>query len=152
MRYTALFGHLESESSFKKGQEVFRTDTVGKMGSTGKSNANHLHFGLRKGIHPKLFRMADIVTDDDLLTQAHYFIDNELFDFDYVMTSSWGDPRYTSEGHWIFHKGYDLVPADRHLTTDHFYIHWNRSATGLVLDKGFDPNGYGHYILISYEV
>jgi murein DD-endopeptidase MepM/ murein hydrolase activator NlpD len=46
--YVTLYGHL-SVIQVNAGQRVNRGDTLGQMGSTGRSTGTHLHFEIRKG-------------------------------------------------------------------------------------------------------
>lgn len=46
--YTTYYGHLNS-IAVKEGQSVGVGTMIGRMGSTGKSTGNHLHFEIRQG-------------------------------------------------------------------------------------------------------
>ena len=53
--YESLYGHL-SEGYVKKGQCISVGDTIGKVGTTGRSTGNHLHYQINfkgKAIDPK---------------------------------------------------------------------------------------------------
>ena len=45
----AYYGHMQKETFLKKGDKVKAVDTIGVVGSTGKSTGNHLHLEFRKG-------------------------------------------------------------------------------------------------------
>lgn len=155
-RYTAKFAHLESLPTLKEGQIIKRGEKLGRMGSTGKSNANHLHFGLIKEFHAKIWRLSEIEFDREHATQSSYFIDHELFGIEPHITTFYCDPTYNDgRGNWICHPCYDFVPADRHITDKHFDIFWNRSMPGQVLKIGRDfddlTKGYGYYCLIGFD-
>ena len=153
--YTVRFAHLEEIPIPKVGDIIFRGDKVGRMGSTGKSTANHLHIDVIETLQNKIIRLDEIGYEENKaylpnIKQLNYFIDNELFGIDPVITTYFYDPQYKID--WgKDHPGYDVVPIDRHNTDEHFSIYWNRSKTGIILAKGFD-NGYGNYILIGFEV
>ena len=44
--YRTEYGHME-KFLVKKGQRVSRRDTIGTMGSTGRSTGPHLHYAVR---------------------------------------------------------------------------------------------------------
>lgn len=151
-RYTAKYAHLEAMPALKTGQIIKRREKIGRMGNTGKSSANHLHFDLIPWFKAKIWRLSEIEFDKEHAKQSSYFIDHELFGVEPHVTTYYCDPRYDDgKGNWICHPGYDLVPADRHVTNKHFDIYWNRSMDGQVLSVGKDP-GYGYFALIGFEV
>lgn len=45
----AYYGHMQKATFLKKGDKVKAGDTIGIVGSTGKSTGNHLHLEFRKG-------------------------------------------------------------------------------------------------------
>ncbi|HTE01881.1 MAG TPA: M23 family metallopeptidase [Mucilaginibacter sp.] len=49
--FETLYGHL-SHINVKEGQEVSTGDVIGKVGSTGHSTGNHLHYEVRKNGKP----------------------------------------------------------------------------------------------------
>jgi murein DD-endopeptidase MepM/ murein hydrolase activator NlpD len=49
--FETLYGHL-SRINVKEGQEVSTGDVIGKVGSTGHSTGNHLHYEVRKNGKP----------------------------------------------------------------------------------------------------
>ena len=153
--FTVRYGHLKESPIAKKGDIIFRGYKVGIMGSTGQSKHNHLHIDLIEGFINHIVRLDNIGYEDEFsykpnIKQLNYFIDEELFGIKPVITTPFYDPEYERlfDKH---HPGYDVVPKDRHETQDHFSIYWNRSKSGIILDKGFDKNGYGNYILIGFE-
>lgn len=44
-----VYGHLAKGLSVKRGQKVKKGDVIGRMGNSGYSNGQHLHFEIRKG-------------------------------------------------------------------------------------------------------
>lgn len=151
-RWTSLWGHMEEESPLKIGQLVYPGDYIGHMGSSGKSTANHCHLGLISGIRSFLFKMKDVEVSEELIQQLGYFVEDEaIFHVETHITSYFGDPIYRKR-FGVFHKGYDIVPIDRFQTEDHFGMHWPRTKTGQVMNIGYDKEGYGHYVLISYSI
>lgn len=49
----SLYGHLRKGISVSLGQKVYKGDTLGRMGNSGYSMGQHLHFELRKGANVK---------------------------------------------------------------------------------------------------
>ena len=152
--YTVRFAHLEEIPIPKPGDIIFRGDKVGRMGNTGKSTAAHLHIDVVETLVNRIIRLKDIGYEEGKayqpnIEQLNYFIDDELFGIDPVITTYFYDPKYIIDWNKN-HPGYDLVPSD-YDTMDHYNIYWNRSKTGIILAVGCD-NGYGNYILIGFEV
>lgn len=152
MKYTVRYAHLEEIPQLKPGTIVHRGDTIGRMGNTGKSTGAHLHIDLRKGSYAYSYRMKDILYDFKTHRQLIWFIDKELFNSPFQITTYYCDPEYTdSHGNWVYHPAYDVVPKNRHKTNENYIIYWNRSKPGKVLLIGSDPGGYGNYIYIEYD-
>lgn len=160
--YTSLWGHMEEESPLSIGQLVYPGDYIGRMGSSGRSTANHCHLGLIEGMRSFLFRMKDVRLTEEIMLQLGYFVENtehengvldelySIFKVPTFITSYIGDPEYFRIL-GDFHKGYDIVPVNRHKEPGkNFDMHWPRTKTGQVMNKGFDEKGYGHYVLIFY--
>ena len=153
MIYTARFAHLNNLPQYSVGDKIFRGDVVGRMGSTGQSKVAHLHIDVVEGHINSIIRLKDIGYDKQFIPniiQLNYFIDDELFNNEPFITTCFYDPFYKAL-YGKDHPAYDVVPIDRHLTDEHFDIHWNRSKTGVVFKKGYDERGYGNYILIGFE-
>ena len=154
MKYTARFCHLEYLPKYNAGDPIAEGMIIGRMGSSGQSSANHLHFDVVEGFVDKLIYLYQIGPDKEYKPskqQLDYFIEPpHMFIVEPVITTEWCDPEYLRV-YGKLHHGLDLVPEDRHRTTDHFDIHWNRSMIGSVLKKGYAPNSYGNYILIGFD-
>lgn len=154
----ARFCHLEFVPSYLPGDIIQRGQKIGRMGTTGKSSANHLHFDLIQCVQRHVYRLNEILTYvcdiEALLAQYSYFLrdkENELFKIKPVITSSFGDPFYTNGGKFEFHPAFDLVPENRHSDPGkNFDIFWPRSSDGHITAVGYD-DAYGYYICISYE-
>ncbi len=153
--FTVRYAHLEEMPIPQIADVIFPGDKVGRMGSTGQSKFNHLHIDVIESLIDKIIRLEEIGYEDNKnylpnIEQLNYFIDNELFGIKPIITTPFYDPGYkVLRGK--DHPAYDLVPEDRHKTTDNFNIYWNRSKTGIILKTGFDKIGYGYYILIGFE-
>lgn len=149
MIHIARYAHLAELSALKVGDRVTQGQRLARMGNTGKSTGAHVHFDLVQVAHDGVYRLADIprmiVDLPALMTQYHYFLDEQFFQAPMRITTSFGDPWYTPFGGWTFHPGYDLVPV-----YGPGEIFWNRSKPGEVVGLGFDT-GYGFYIQIKYE-
>lgn len=152
MKYTVRFAHLKNKSKLKIGERVRFGDKIGTMGSSGQSTAAHLHLDCARGEQKELFHLFDY--DQKIIPapkQLLYFIDNDLFKVQPVITTPYADHEYFKTRKKV-HHGFDVVPWDRKATEDHFDIYWNRSKEGTVLLNGYDPAGYGNYIYIMFEV
>ena len=153
MKYTVRFAHLASAPKLKIGDEVIRGQVIGIMGSTGKSTAPHVHLDVVEGEQRGSYALFEIEQDTPKAApprQALYFVDNELFGIDPVITTYYADPEYFKT-YTKVHLGFDVVPIDRHASKEHFNIHWPRSKVGKVIAVSYDPNSYGHCISICYE-
>ena len=153
MIYTVRYAHLAQLPGFIEGDVVRRGNIIAKMGNTGYSNGAHLHIDCVVGKHTKNWRLQDMA---DLAVipafkQLNYFIDDDLFNYEIIITTYFNDVTYKdSNGKAKTHLAYDVVPENRRVTDDFYSIFWNRSADGRVSGVGFSE-GYGNYLLISYE-
>lgn len=153
MKYTVRFAHLEDVPVVKVGQVVTRGQLLGTMGTSGQSEGEHLHLDVVKGEQSRKYTLSDIEAGQPEAApprQALYFCDKELFGVDPVFTTGYADPEYFEERGKV-HLGFDVVPFDRHETRAHWGIHWPRSMEGKVSAVIWDPDGYGHCLMISYD-
>jgi murein DD-endopeptidase MepM/ murein hydrolase activator NlpD len=153
MKYTVRFAHLAEKPNWHIGDIIKTDNVIGIMGTSGQSTAKHLHIDCVEGEQKEPYKLVDLSNGNKTSSkeQLDYFIDDELFGINPVITTQYDDPEYRKTyGKW--HKGYDVVPSDRHETEKHFAIHWNRSMSGKVSLVGFDQNGYGNFIYITFEV
>jgi hypothetical protein len=160
LKYTVRFAHMAERPKYKVGDIIKRGDIIGIMGSTGQSTAKHVHADCVEGEQKEPYKLVDLSNGNKTPSkeQLDYFIDDELFGVEPVKTTQYDDPEYrTKYGKW--HKGYDVVPEDREHWVNgvkvgsdkHSAICWNRSMNGKVSLVGFDQNGYGNYIYITFE-
>lgn len=151
MVYTVRFAHLANAPKWKPGDTIKRGDIVGTMGTSGQSTAFHLHIDCAHEKQTKLFRLVDYdVSIKPAPRQLLYFIDNDLFGVEPVITTPYAELEYfTTRGK--VHHGFDVVPIDRKTTKKHFDIHWNRSAVGTVVAVFDEPKSYGHCIYVTFE-
>lgn len=154
MQYTVRFAHLKYLPAFNPGNKINRHEIVGIMGSTGQSDASHLHIDVVEGLVNKIIRLSEIGYEKEKkytpnVKQLNFFIDDELFNYSFLITTFFYDPTYKQQ-FGKDHPGYDIVPSDRQISEEHHYIYWNRSKPGTVLAVGED-GGYGNYILIGFE-
>jgi murein DD-endopeptidase MepM/ murein hydrolase activator NlpD len=143
--HTVRFCHLAGPSPYSEGDTVTRGTVVGVMGNSGQSTGPHLHIDCVDGVQKTVYRLNDMYANDPMpnFQQLTYFIDRELGDGPFRITTYPYDYRYVINGKWKPHPGYDLVLTDPK-------IYWNRSMNGSVILKGYD-NGYGHYVNISFR-
>ena len=156
--FTHRIGHLEKLPDLHVGDLVAEGDIIGRMGNTGQSKFNHVHQDCIHGHVSHIVRLNEI-EDDRVDTgrkyksneqQLNHFCDDSFFGIKMVITTPYLDPEYEK----VFgkeHPAIDCVPIDRHKTTEHFDISWNRTKIGHILAVGFDKGGYGNYILIGFE-
>jgi len=146
MRCTVRYAHLENKPYFEVGDKIIRGEKIGVMGNTGKSTGHHLHIDVVDGIVPYVWRQADC---ENILKpnfkQLNYFIDDELFDCKFRITTPICDFEYTKK-YGITHYAYDIIPE----CSSH-NIYWNRSTTGIILSTGWDK-GYGNYVNIGFKI
>jgi len=153
MTYTVRFCHLIERPKLAVGEIVKPGDKIGTMGSSGQSTAIHLHIDCTEGKHSTAYTLAEMEQGHPAPSprQLNHFIDADLFGIEPFITSYYADPEY-QRALLKVHCGYDVVPVDRHKTTAHHVIRWNRSMPGIVTRVGLDPKGYGHHVYIAFEV
>lgn len=160
MKYTIRFAHMATLPKYKKGDKINSGDVIGTMGSTGQSTANHVHTDCVEGEQCEQYKLVDLSNGNKTPSkkQLDYFIDKDLFGVNPLITTQYDDPEYrTKYGKW--HKGYDVVPIDREHwesgkligTKDHYGIHNNRSFALTVSLVGYDQNGYGNFIQLTFD-
>ena len=113
------------------------------MGNTGQSTGAHLHIDVTQGQNARAFKLAGIVAPD--FGQLAHFIDKELGNGPFRVTTWPYDYRYIIAGLWKAHPGYDLVIES--LSRE---IYWNRSMSGRVIKNGYD-SGYGNHVYIAFK-
>jgi len=123
------------------------------MGTSGQSTAPHVHTDCVKGRQTGIYSLADIEAGNPAPAprQMNWFIDEELFRTDIYVTTYYADVEYQRKLKKV-HLGYDVVPMNRHKTTANYGVYWPRSMDGIVTRVTFDPKGYGHYVMIAFEV
>jgi len=148
--FTVMYAHLDkvycTEGDTVNAELPWRAaSNIGRMGNTGSaSQGAHLHIAVVNGIHKELWHLADMNKAAYLpsKTQLDYFVDETLFNTEEYITNGWLG--------YANHYAYDVVPEDRHNTTAHYDILWNRRFAGRVLKAGFD-SVYGNYVLVGYD-
>jgi hypothetical protein len=155
MKYTVRFCHLADIPGHKAGDIITKYEKIGFMGSTGQSDAPHLHLDCVGGYYSTPWRLSDMAYNlkHPSPTQLSRFLQHDtIFDTELLITSYYCDPYYfDGNGNLVLHMAYDVVPKDRHDTKAHYWIHWPIDENGLVLGVGEDV-GYGNYVHIGYEV
>ena len=89
MTYTVRYAHLEKVPGFIPGDRIKPEEFIGRMGSTGKSTAAHLHIDCVEGEQKKNWSLSDM--EKWKIPPAHrqlnYFIDSGLFQTPLHITS-----------------------------------------------------------------
>ncbi len=154
--FTFRVGHLEYLPEYCIGDIITAGNKIGRMGTTGQSEFNHVHMDVVEGFVDHIIRLSEIGYEDDTeftpnIKQLQYFLDDAFFGGEpLVVTTPYYELAYKIK-RGKDHPAYDIVPKDRHETTDHFDMFWNRTKEGTVLKIGYDEHGYGFYILIGFE-
>ena len=143
MKYTVRYAHLKRLPMFDIGETINRGDIIGEMGNTGKSTGAHLHIDCVEGWHNFIYRLSDLENENPkpCPVELNYFMDTELFDDNFEITTWYYDYRYKKR-FGKHHPAYDIVTLGKDK------IRWNRTLPGTVLRIGNDP-GYGNYIMIG---
>lgn len=151
MIYTVRFAHMKDAPKWKLDDIIKPNDIIGTMGTSGQSTAAHVHIDCVKGLQERRYTIMDILHDNPISDkrQLDFFIDYDLFKVKPFITTGYEDQEYFETFH-KWHRGYDVVPIDRHKTQEHYDIHWNRSMNGKVCLVVDEPEAYGHCIYISF--
>ena len=147
LRYTVRYAHLEKKPPYLVGDTIRQGYIIGKMGSTGKSTADHLHIDVVENWQRAMYRLSEMDAGNPkpCRLELDFFMDDAMFDYPHEITTG-----YNAEDYDGPHPCYDVVPMDRKKTKEHYYIYYNRSFNGIVLFNGYD-SGYGNVILVGYE-
>jgi len=152
MIYTSRFAHL-AETTLRPGQAIHRGDIIGVMGNTGSGTGAHLHLDVVEDEQKGRYTLDEVANGNPRPSakQAVLFVDQELFRVDPFITTFYADIEYFKIYNKV-HCAFDLVPEDRHQTSEHFKIHWNRSMPGRVVKIMENDPGYGNCVMIAFEV
>ena len=151
MNYTVRYAHLADTPKLKIGDTLKAGDIIGVMGSSGQSTAIHLHIDCVEGVQNRPYTLMEMMkTKKPSKKQLDYFIDEELFGVPIVITTQYMDKAYRAQ-FGKDHPAYDVVPEDRHRTSQHFFIHWNRSKEGIVSKILYQPESYGHVVYVTFS-
>jgi len=73
--YQTSYMHLQEKPNFKKGDLIKNEQEIGKVGSTGLSTGNHLHFEISKGgkqIDPtSIYDLQELINPDNVGTRGY---------------------------------------------------------------------------------
>ena len=83
MKYTQRFCHLAENPDIPIMEPIHRGDIIGRMGSTGKSTAPHVHTDGVEGYKGMVYHLTDMEHGfvKPAPRQCALFIDGELFGF-----------------------------------------------------------------------
>lgn len=153
MIYTARFAHLAARPNLNVGAVVSKGDLIGIMGSTGASEAVHLHYDVTEGHNANRYSLADIAKGKPRPAprEALRFLNRLLFGVYPVVTTGYGDAEYKAQ-YGKDHFALDVVPEDRKEDDDHFDIRWPITSPGRVAAIYENDPGYGFAALVAYEV
>jgi hypothetical protein len=153
MIYTVRFAHLSEAPTFRVGAVLRRGDRIGTMGATGKCTGAHVHADAVQGAQTGRYNLADINAGRRVAAPVELFkfMTDRLFGTPAAVTTSYLDSAYRA----IFdkdHPGVDIVPDNRKMTHANWGLKWPLDAPGRVMDIYDNDPGYGHCVLIAYEV
>lgn len=150
--FSVLYSHFEKvyvkEEDHVTPHLKWKSGTkIGKMGNTGFSTGAHVHIGAVHGKQTELWRLSDMARGNPKPSkeQTDHFIDEYFFETPLLISEGGGWLGYEN------HYGYDVVPLNRHLTSENYDVVWNRSFAGRVTKVGYDP-AYGNYVIIWYNI
>lgn len=153
MKFTDRTAHMKWECPFPVGHILHNGDKYGYMGTTGQSTGEHVHKDVSEGWNDFLFRLSQMNPGRGVIPrpdQLLYFVEDDgLFGVPPIITTEYCDVQYWKKYHKQ-HYGLDIVPKGYNPNHD-WALFWNRSKQGIILAKGFDPNGYGHWVNIGFE-
>lgn len=152
MIYTARFAHLARKPNLNVGAVVRKGDLIGIMGSTGASEADHLHFDATEGNNTHRYSLGEIALGKPKASprETFRFINKWIFGVYPVVTTGYADADYQKQYN-KYHLAVDLVPEDRKETKDHYEIRWPIDAPGRVGAILENDPGYGNAAQIAYE-
>lgn len=163
--YTVLMAHLAEAPKLKVGDKVTYGTVIGIMGCTGKTDKGsmstgiHLHTAVLTGVVTKAptldeiyegsIYMKDIKESkkqlDFFKSGDDLFINEGVHREAYVTVGFYGIDKNT----YPRHRAYDLCATKRGFK-EYPIIHWNRSYIGTVVGIEYQPEYYGHVVLIAY--
>jgi murein DD-endopeptidase len=73
--YTSRYLHLQEKPNLKKGDVITNEQEIGKVGSTGRSTGNHLHFEILKDGNPidptSIYDLQEVINPDNVGTKGY---------------------------------------------------------------------------------
>ena len=138
--YSNRYGHLEKVCVIE-GQRLKYGDYIGIVGNTGDSTGTHLDLMVVEGhVDYPSYSQIDIGNMVASKRQVERFLNNQLFNSPYRITTPYLDPNYNRPWeHW----GYDAVPIYGK------NLYWSIPNNGIVRKTGYN-SVLGNYIVVWY--